>query len=89
VLILDKIGVPINFPIPVPPTAIRQGNEYKYTTASSQQRLLKTIQYHMKNWHNQTISISQLQKKFILPEQVGGFKFTPQFRYNVPREGRS
>uniref|UniRef100_A0A6C0JL18 mRNA cap 0 methyltransferase domain-containing protein n=1 Tax=viral metagenome TaxID=1070528 RepID=A0A6C0JL18_9ZZZZ len=72
-LILQKIGVPIPFPIAVPATAIRQGKEYNYTTNSGQQQLLKTIQFYLKSWHNQTVSTQYLQKKLILP-QIGGFK---------------
>jgi hypothetical protein len=62
-LILEKLGVQIDFPIKVPDSAVRQGKD----------QLLKTIQYYMKHWHNQTISIQQLQKKFIFSDQSGGF----------------
>jgi predicted RNA methylase len=72
-LILNKIGVPIQFPIHVPETSIMQGRVYDYTTKAGQQQLLKTIQYYMKSWHNQIVSLQDLQKKLILP-QIGGFK---------------
>jgi hypothetical protein len=72
-LILHKLGVPIEFPIKVPTTAIRQGKEYTYTTSSGQQQLVKTIQFYMKSWHNQTVSTQELQRKLILPQLTGGF----------------
>jgi hypothetical protein len=62
-ILLDKIGVPIQFPIPVPKTSIMQGKIYDYTTNSGKQQLLKTIQYYLKTWHNQSISTKDLEKK--------------------------
>jgi len=71
---LEKIGVPINFPIQVPKTSIMQGKIYDYTTNAGRQQLLGTIQFYMKTWHNQAISIKELEKKLILPQRAGGFK---------------
>lgn len=73
-LILEKLGVPINFPIQVPKTSIMQGKIYDYTTNAGRQQLLGTIQFYMKTWHNQIISIKELEKKLILPQKGGGFK---------------
>ena len=72
-LMLSKIGVPIQFPIRVPETSIMQGRIYDYTTKAGQQQLLKTIKFYLKSWHNQIVSMQDLQKKLILP-QIGGFK---------------
>jgi len=73
-LMLEKIGITIGAPIQVPNTAIAQGKNYDYTTSSGQIQLLKTIQYYLKLWHNQNVSMQELQKKLILPQRVGGFK---------------
>jgi predicted RNA methylase len=73
-LILEKLGVPINFPIQVPKTSIMQGKIYDYTTNTGREQLLGTIQFYMKTWHNQDISIKELKKKLILPQSAGGFK---------------
>lgn len=72
-LMLSKIGIPIQFPIQVPQTSIMQGHTYDYTTKSGQEQLLGTIQYYMKTWHNQMISKRDLQKKLLLPQKAGGF----------------
>jgi len=72
-LMLSKIGVPVQFPIRVPTTSIMQGYTYDYTTKAGQEQLLRTIQHYMKTWHNQTVSTHELQKKLILPQRTGGF----------------
>jgi len=61
--ILNKIGVPIKFPIPVPKTSIMQGHIYDYTTKAGQQQLLRTIQHYMKTWHNIDISVHDIKAK--------------------------
>ena len=62
-LILDKIGVPIKFPIPVPKKTITDAHVYDFTTKSGQNQLLGTIQFYMKTWHNLNISTQELRKK--------------------------
>jgi hypothetical protein len=61
--ILNKIGIPINFPIQVPKTSIMQGHTYDYTTKAGQQQLLRTIQFYMKTWHNLDVSIQDIKAK--------------------------
>jgi hypothetical protein len=61
--ILNKIGIPINFPIQVPKTSIMQGHTYDYTTKAGQQQLLRTIQFYMKSWHNIDVSIQDIKAK--------------------------
>jgi hypothetical protein len=57
--ILSKIGVPIKFPIPVPNKTITDD----FTTKAGQQKLLRTIQYYMKTWHNLDVSIHDIKAK--------------------------